>query len=282
MQNKLNHTKITRQHKGNIEILNIEHPQASALISLMGAQLLQYKPKGQAEVLWLSDDCIWDTVTPLRGGIPICWPWFGKSKTPAHGIARTACWSIDNIIDSPSNVQLTLILTDSEESLSVWPYKFIITLKLIIGSSLSLKLTTKNISKESLCYSGAFHSYFDLQNIQHTQLTGLGRNYLNSVDNGESRQLKSTLTFNNPLDYVFTETDSTIAIEEKNRTILVNSQGNDSYVIWYPGEQGAKATQDMPDDAYNKMLCVEPAIFCLPISLKKNESHSLSMTITTL
>lgn len=256
-------------NRENIQVLSIDNHLAYAEISLFGGHLLSFIPKhDQQERLWLSQAAIFDGKHAIRGGVPVCWPWFGDhpdkatlpnpSAVAAHGYVRTQTWCITHTSDSDNGTQVIIQpqTTVGEGFDGVTELSLIIN----IGRQCSLQLKTTNTGNTGLIYRCALHSYFAVKHIEECQLTGLVGDYLD-----KTRGMHSYTT---PTDYRFSaETDRvhlcqaqqvTINDGEHNRNIY--SAGHDSVVVWNPWQDKSIAMKDMQDDGYLSMLCVETAI----------------------
>lgn len=117
---------ISRRQLDDLELIVIDHPQVKASVALQGAHLLSWKPAGEEEVLWLSNNTPFKQGVALRGGVPICWPWFGPSAQqglPSHGFARNLPWTLEGHDEDDSGVMLTFALQHSAETMKLWPHE---------------------------------------------------------------------------------------------------------------------------------------------------------------
>lgn len=266
-----------------INIIRVIHPLAEAGISLHGGHLLWFKPQGEKDIIWLSEKAIFDQSKAVRGGIPICWPWFGQAGTPSHGFARTSQWSLLEHRENENGVIVSLALEDNEETYAIWPHKFKNVLTFEIGQELKVSLTSTNTDNQPWSYSGALHTYFDIANINDIDITGMGPNYLDSTQQGKACEGGSTLIFNSETDRVYTQPEATITINDKNnnREILVTNEGHNAAVIWNPWQALSISMGDMADNSFETMVCVESTIHQPSIELAPEQSHTLVTTISS-
>ncbi len=250
---------ISVVENNGIKIINVNHSKATASVSLHGAHVLSFKPAGQQEVLWLSEKAQFDHEKALRGGIPVCWPWFGRIASPAHGFARTSQWHLVEHKESDSGVIICLGLEESDETLAIWPYCFQVRLYVEVSDSLKVTLDVRNTDDKPWNFSGALHSYFNVADIAETAVTGMGQEYRDSLLQDKLCSGEKELTLSNTIDRVYTQPESEITIHDSshNRSIVITNQGHNCAVIWNPWQQGAEAMADMADDGYQTMLCVE-------------------------
>lgn len=242
-----------------IKIVQINHPKATASVSLHGGHVLSYKPTDQEEVIWLSEKAELDPAKAIRGGIPICWPWFGRIAAPAHGFARTSQWYLVEHRESEDGVIVCLGLEESESTLSVWPFTFQARLYVEISDRLKVTLDVCNTDDKPWTFSGALHTYFNVADIRESVTTGMGSEYIDSLQQGKVCQGGAELQLTDTVDRVYTAPEATIEISDPkhSRTIVIKNSGHNAAVIWNPWEAGAKSMGDMADDGYNTMLCVE-------------------------
>ncbi|MGL6177553.1 MAG: D-hexose-6-phosphate mutarotase [Vibrionaceae bacterium] len=259
----------------DLHVLQIQHKKAQALISLFGGQLLSFKPAGQDELIWLSDKADLSGKTPIRGGIPICWPWFGKANLPAHGFARTSLWQLSHCHENDAGVQITLTLQEDANTLALWPHAFTLEMQFTIGDSLDVRLNVKNSGSKPFFFGGALHTYFAVRDISKTQVTQLGRHY---TEHGKNYASDGTANFTGEVDRNYLQASATVSIiQEIEPTIEVHNSGNNAVVVWNPGQALCAKMSDMSADGYQSMVCVESAIYDNQMPLASGQ-HSLLST----
>ena len=266
-------------------LLTIDNQYARAEISLFGAHVLSYQRHGEPASIWLSDKAVLDGSKPIRGGIPLCWPWFGPaparvgSGKPSHGFARTSLWTLDGVSNHGDGTLVHLSLRDNEATRQLWPHAFELELDVLVGKELALVLTTRNTGKEPLVYSGALHTYLQISSPEAVSVSGLGEPYADKLT-GQNGQQQGALTLNGPLDRVYWQPDAQVSIQDGERQTRVVSGNHDSVVVWTPWLEGASAMADMSDDGYRTMLCVEAAIAGdAGVTVAPDEEHSFSTVI---
>ena len=251
--------------KGDIPIIEVENIHASAMISLQGAHILSWIPKNEEEVIWLSDDASFAPGKSVRGGIPICWPWFGAHETndsfPAHGFARTTDWQIistEALADGTTRISFTTQATVKTQSM--WPADTTVQYQLTIGKKLELELITHNNSQQPITISQALHTYFKVGDISKVYLHGLNdTDYLDKPDNFKRKHQQGPITISEEVDRIYLDTASDCVIEDKalNRNIIIIKCGSHSTVVWNPGKEVADKMGDLGAEGYKNMLCVE-------------------------
>ncbi|WP_429162919.1 D-hexose-6-phosphate mutarotase [Aeromonas media] len=276
----------TLSHPANGQpLLTIDNQHAKAEISLFGAHVLRYQRHGEPASIWLSDKAVLDGSKPIRGGIPLCWPWFGPSPArvgsgkPAHGFARTSLWTLDGVSDHGDGTLVHLSLRDTDASRALWPHAFELELDVLVGKELSLVLTTRNTGKTPLTYNAALHTYLQISRPEAVQVTGLGEPYHDKLTGWDAQQ-QGALTLSAAMDRIYRQPDAMVSLQDGDRTTQVVSGNHDSVVVWNPWAEGAAAMADMSDDGYRTMLCVEAAITAdAGITVVPDEEHSFSTVI---
>lgn len=266
----VNHAKIKE-----LDVLVVRHPLCNAVISLYGGHLLHWQPTHSSHpVLWLSLDSLFQKGKAIRGGVPICWPWFGKVNTPAHGFARLIDWTLMEHHSSDENVSLTLTLTNNEHTADYIKTPFNVSLQFTLGNTCDIKLITKG----NLNATSALHSYFTVNNIETSIVKGLGANYQEKLLTDNKPSIIGELTFNQEVDRVYTEADAEQQIVDEHRTITLHSHHCSDIVTWNPWMENANNMADLSD--YKTFVCVEHARINKPIISTELKSVSYGVTIS--
>lgn len=244
------------------DILNISHPLCRATILLQGAQLISWIPSGASEVLWSSDISHYSSDKAFRGGIPICWPWFGKAFSPSHGFARLMPWELISRDDSNSGVHLEFRLSDSPKTREIWPHPFTLTLQIHLGSTCEIQL---NIDAP-VPTTGALHTYLTTSDISHSTVSGLGDYYIDSLQkNTHVTTVESTLQIHSEVDRIYTHPQSENTLTTPKKTLQLSHQGQSDVVVWNPWIERSAEIADMEANDYRHMLCIETARISKPL-----------------
>ena len=235
--------------------LAFSHPAFTATLSLYGGQLLDFTPAGGQPLLYLSPQSHFAEGKAIRGGIPLCWPWFGPhphdATLPQHGVARTAMWTVSAVAPSDDGFHVKLAgprYGTLEASLT-----------LQLGTGVDIALTTRNVGSESVNISAALHSYLAVSDIRTIQLQGLGSARCHDKLSGDSVTLPAgPWQFSAATDAVVAHAGPcSLADAQWQRSIAIASSGSASTVVWTPWQQGAANMRDLPDDGWQHFLCVE-------------------------
>lgn len=268
--------------------ITVSNKYADADICLYGAHVTSFRPHRAMEILWMSPDSSFEVGKPIRGGIPVCFPWFGPHKTdpekPQHGFARLMYWDVVKT-ESGATGETTVVLQlrSSEETKAYWPHEFRAEMTIVVGKTLEVKLKVTNPSDEPLEYTCALHSYYSLSDIGNVSLEGLqGTAYYNQLSGENGVQNEELLQIQEPLTrhYLGTETPVVIADSAFRRRIKVDKTGSKVTTVWNPGAETCAKIGDLPDDAYEMFVCVEATnAFDYPIKLAAGESFETSAII---
>ncbi|WP_300494030.1 D-hexose-6-phosphate mutarotase [uncultured Methylophaga sp.] len=266
-------------------MININTPHAKALITTQGAQVLSYRSADALhDLLFLSRLSRYGDRRAIRGGVPICWPWFGVDPSgkgrPAHGFARNRDWDLIDVQQTENDgIKLTLSLAPDPRDEPLWHCAYSLKMVIEIGEQLTLSLTTENLDKESFVISQALHTYFAVGNIEKTQVRGLSNHhYLDKVENFREKLQAGEIVFNGETDRVYLNSPDKLFIEDTDwaRRIVVESSGSNTTIVWNPWDK-VSTLKDMTDDSYQYFVCVETANAANnSISLAPGETHTIS------
>ncbi len=270
--------------QGKLPKVVVESPVASAEIYLHGAQITSWKPAGFAEVLFLSEDSRFEEGKAIRGGIPICFPWFrGKAddaKAPAHGFVRTRAWEIDSIEDGPHGVSVTFSTHDDEASRKWWPHGFRAEYRVTVGDVLALELSLANTGKDSFQFEEALHTYHHVGDAEQVRVEGLdGVTFLDNMHGNRSTVQQGPVVLSSQTDNAYLATAGPAKLMDPvlGRAITTTKQNSSTTVVWNPWQQGAAALKDLGDEEWRAMACVEASnILESAITLAPGAKHLLA------
>ena len=276
---------------GGFPVMSVRNAHADAAIALQGADVTSFQPHGQEPVLFLSRHAAYAPGKAIRGGIPICWPWFGPHPTdptkPDHGFARTRPWSVLDTMAMPNGAtRVRLGLTDDAETRALWPHAFSLELAVTVGATLEVALVTRNTGREAFVCSGALHSYFRIGDVTASMIQGLeGTPYVDKVDGGRLKVQQGPVTIAGETDRVYTDTTASCLIVDPTlgRRVTVAKRGSRSTVVWNPWRDKARRLADFGDDEYTEMVCVEVAnAGADTVTVAPGGEHHLGTTISAV
>jgi len=270
--------------------LHINNPHATADIALNGAHVFHYQPKDQAPVLWLSDTAAFEKGRAIRGGIPICWPWFGDHATnqqlPAHGFARSDTFELINVeANANQETVVTLQLQSNAFNQQYWDSLFTLDVTITVGESLDVSMTMRNDDSSSHTFSSALHSYFTISDVTKVAIKGLDETpYYDKLQNFNAAIQHGSITLDREIDRVYVPTTNEVYIDDEglNRTINITKTGSASTVVWNPWIDKSALMNDFHEGGYRCMVCVETTNTREDsMTLKSGESHTISTNIAS-
>ena len=273
---------------GGLPEVQITNKYAQAIVSLYGAQVLSYRPDGQNEVLWMSETSSFEAGKAIRGGIPVCFPWFGPhvsdNQKPMHGFARLMIWDVlEASVSATGESKLRLGLVNNDYTHSIWPYAFRAEMAITIGAKLNVSLTYTNTGNESFVCSDALHSYLRVSDISNISLAGLaGCDYYQGFSDLLLKQEELVLVIRNEENrrYINHTADCIITDDIWKRKIMIAKKGSKGTVVWNPGSETASKMSDIHADGYLTFVCVEAAnIYKDVVTLAPMESFSITTII---
>lgn len=273
-------TKITGfAHLHDLPCYQLQFADASVVVSAYGGQVLSYQPSPGQELLWLSPLAVWHQQQPIRGGVPVCWPWFGpvdnqlnpqQQQLPNHGLVRTQLWTLlqHNVTADYCQLCLSICVDDlpylSENTLPADILPENALPKHAVELSLTVTLTAHDLSitlscNEPMLQQAALHSYFQVSDLPQTQVLGIGQQYRDKVQQNLLVTAESPLIFDREIDRVYTQPTAKLALQSNQHTIAIEQQGYDSTIVWNPWVERCAAISDLANDNYQHFVCVESA-----------------------
>ena len=274
--------------EGGLPRLLIQTPAASGELYLHGAQVTAWRPADHEEVLFVSHQSRWEAGKAIRGGIPVCFPWFRNksddSRAPAHGFARTRSWQVVSVVQEGDGVTATLAIESDEDSLRWWLHAFRATLQVHFGAQLTVALTVVNTGKAPLSFEEALHTYFQVGQVERVRVHGLnGVTYLDNVDQNHEKTQSGDLVLTGTTDNAYLNTLSVTELIDPilRRTVRTEKENSRTTVVWNPWQQGAASLSDLGEDEWRRMTCVEASnVLSCAVSLAPGEEHTMRATLS--
>lgn len=275
---------------GGFVYAEIETPTAKARVSCYAGQILSWQPKAAAhDLFFVSPAAFFAPGKAIKGGAPICWPWFGNDPNGrgAHGFVRNRPWRVSKtqVLDTGA-ISLCLAFDLNAQTQAIWPEEAELSLTFEIGAELSLALETRNLGTKTLPITQGLHSYFKVGDIHQVQVLGLdGHSYEDKVGEPAERTQQGPIEFRGEVNRIYLNVDKPLMIQDASlkRRIQIEASGSKSAVVWNPWAATAKAMDDLLDDDYLRMVCVEttnagPDV----VAIAPGASHSLKATYRIL
>jgi glucose-6-phosphate 1-epimerase len=207
---------------GELSVLHVSTPLARAKVFVHGAHVAEWQPcDAPHTVLFMSGASHFAPGKPIRGGVPVCFPWFGgragHPESPAHGFARNEEWTVESLThEADGTIALALILADNANTRALWPHRFLIRHRIRIGRTLDMTLEVENRGTAPFTFEEALHTYFSVSSAQEAEVRGLeGAEYIDKVAGGARlRQPSEPIRFTAETDRVFPGTTTTCVLAD--------------------------------------------------------------------
>jgi glucose-6-phosphate 1-epimerase len=276
---------------GGLAKVRVTTSLAAGEVYLHGAQVTSWKPAGAEEAIFLSQHSHWQDGRAIRGGIPICFPWFRAKahdpQAPAHGFVRTREWQLDSVTaEGDGCVAVTCSTGSDDATRRWWPHEFRLVHRVTIGSSLHLELTVTNLGSAPFVFEEALHTYFRVGAAERARVRGLDQvTYLDNTDGNREKVQSGDVALTAPTDNAYLNTRSALELIDPtlHRILRTNKQNSATTVVWNPWQQGAVSLADLGADEWRLMTCVEASnILRSAVSLAPGEQHAMGATLSTV
>lgn len=251
---------------------------AEAIILLYGGHLVSWKPAGGEERLFMSGKCVFKQGTPVRGGVPVCFPQFGQNgPLPQHGFVRTRMWQKSDAKVGEDFATATLSISDDEETRAMWPFPFKAEISIsITDNRLDIEFGCENTGTKPLAFTIALHTYMQVKEVEEVVLEGLHgqiyRNLLNKDAVEEKADTGVSLTIEDAITRMYYDTKKPLLLRESGRSLGIHTENMPDTVVWNPWEAACATIADMEPSGFRHMLCVEGAAVKDPINLEPAQS----------
>jgi len=274
--------------QNGLAMVRITAGAASAVIYLHGAQVTSWKPAGADEVLFLSAQSHFADGKAIRGGIPICFPWFrGKAddpKAPAHGVVRTKAWNLTGIVRDGDGVLVTFETESDDASRKWYPHEFRAEYRVRVGAELNLSFTVTNTGSDPMRFEEALHTYHRIGDAEQVRVTGLdGTAYLDNMDGNREKRQAGDVMFRAQTDNAYLDTTEAVEVVDPvfGRRIRTEKRNSRTTVVWNPWIEGAKALADLGDEEWRGFACAEASnIMAYAVELAPGEQHTMESVLS--
>ncbi len=272
---------------GGLAAVVVTSPAAHGALFLHGGQVTSWVPTGAGtDVLFVSRQAVWQRDRAIRGGIPVCFPWFGAHPTnpaaPSHGFARLREWRLASIEPRGDGVVVAVDYSSDAASRELWPHEFHLRLEVAFGATLQVALTVTNSGRETFSFEEALHTYFAVADVRSASLSGLaGARYLDTVGGIREARQQGDVRFEAETDRIYFTTDGAVIHDRSRpRRITVHKKNSANTVVWNPWIARAIALADFGDDEWTRMLCVETCnVRDAAIPLDPGHSHTMTTAV---
>lgn len=269
----------TKKHANGLDYVEVNTALCQARIFLQGAQIDYFQPVGKPPLLWVSSADDYQPGNGIRGGVPVCWPWFGMSSEvnfPQHGFARTRIWALESVEMRNQLVDLRFSLKISEQDKIYWPHNTEVSVLFTLSDTLSISLVNTNLGDETVTLTQALHSYFPIEDIHQLKASGFSGSKYIEFAQGPYPQTTDEVLFDRETDRVYTDLSPVQLLHTPQGTIEVSRENSQSAVLWNPWiEKSQRLGRFNPED-YLTMVCLEAAnVLEDKVVLAPGETHCL-------
>jgi len=272
---------------GGLARVQITTPTATGEVYLHGAHVTSWKPAGKDEVFFVSPHSLWQDGHAIRGGVPICFPWFGDKAddphAPAHGFVRTKEWKLKKIAATDAAVSVELSTESGPDTLPWYAADFRLTYRVTYGSELTLELIMSNTGRESLRFEEALHAYHNVGDAARAAVAGLdGIHYLDKTDAFREKTQAGDVRITAETDRVYLNTSHRLTLTDPvlQRRIIVKKENSLTTVVWNPWSEKSLTLSDLGKDEWKKMLCIETSnVGGFAVELAPGQQHTMKATV---
>ncbi len=273
---------------GGLPKVRITSPEVAGEMYLHGAHVTSWKPAGGEEMLFLSSQSRWADGHAIRGGVPICFPWFGGKtddpQAPAHGFVRTKAWRLVSIAQVGGAVTVSMLTASNEDTKRWWPADFRLVYRATFGRELSLELVVTNTGRTSLRFEEALHTYHRVGNIEKARVRGLDTaQYFDKTDANRKKMQRGEIVIVSETDRVYLNTGDAIELEDPvlHRRTRVTKENSRTTVVWNPWVQKAHSLSDFADDEWMQMICIETSnVSDFAVDLAPGQQHTMKALVS--
>ena len=281
-----------------LDCWRIRHGNAELVVARQGAQILGYQVDGQQPLIWQNEAAVFKKGKAVRGGMPVCWPWFGnldrnpdsvqamrQSSEPAkaHGEVRAIDWELLGVAEDGDALLVELVQPQAEGHLPGWPHNVALKLSIRLDQALNVSLVSFNAGQETVTFSQALHTYFAVSDVHQISIEGLdGLRYLETLENWAERKQTGELVFTGETDRVYLDTPNLLSIVDPQwqRRVHIQTSGSNSAILWNPWIEKTGRFTDMAADGWQRMVCVETAnVMGDVVTLAPDEMHIMGVSI---
>ncbi len=272
---------------GNLPVVRATTEQASGLMYLHGGQVMSWQPAGQDEMLFTSAQARWEPGRAIRGGVPVCFPWFGphpeRADAPAHGTVRTRAWHLEALTEDDRGVTVAMSIESDEDSRRWWQGDFRLVHRVTFGRELTMALEVRNTGRTPMRVEAALHTYYRVGAVETIRLTGLDDVlYRDSADDDREKRQAGDVTIASETDRVYLDTRDAVELVDPSlkRRIRVEPESARTTVVWNPWTAKARALADLGDDEWRQFVCIETCNASpFAIELAPGERHVMGAVV---
>jgi glucose-6-phosphate 1-epimerase len=294
----MSRAQIERIELGELTCWRARLGRAELLVAQQGAQVLSFQQGEQPPLIWLSEQAAYQRAQSVRGGVPVCWPWFGDlgrnpqalqaqhanpGAAPFHGGVRGLDWQLLGIDSEGEAVHLRFAFDSRQQPLAGWPHAATVQLDIRLDERLHLDLTSHNLGETPLALSQALHSYFAVSDIRRVSVQGLdGCRHIDTLEDWQEKRQQGELAFAGETDRIYLDVPPRLCLHDAGwqRELHLHTRGSRSAILWNPWIDKAARLSAFAGDAWQRMLCIETAnVWDDCVKLEPGARHSLGLSL---
>jgi glucose-6-phosphate 1-epimerase len=254
---------------------------------LHGGHVTSWIPKGTDKIFYLSKKSLWQDGHAIRGGVPVCFPWFGDKTgdltAPAHGFVRTESWQLEAIELIGEDIAVSMFTESGANTRKWWPFDFRLAYRVTFGTQLKLELIVINTSATSMRFEEALHSYFSVGDAERAFVQGLDvTHFIDKTDKHVDKQQRGEVRFVSETDRVYLNTRHNLELFDPalKRRLIVQKENSLTTVIWNPWAEKSNALRDLEPSKWKDFICIETAnVGPYAVDLAPGQQHTLATLI---
>ncbi len=272
---------------GGLAKVEVATSDVSGEMYLHGAHVTSWKPAGAQEVFFVSPHSKWQDGVAIRGGVPVCFPWFGDKAdnphAPAHGFVRTKAWQLESIEQSDGAVSVSVLTESNDSTRKWWPFDFRLVYRATFGAELMLELMMTNLGSTPLRFEEALHAYYNVGDVTKARVAGLDKtDYLDKTDSYRKKTQQGDVVITSETDRVYLNTARALELNDPvlHRQINVSKVNSLTTVVWNPWMEKARALSDLGEDQWKRMLCIEVTnVGDYAVELAPGQEHTMKAVV---
>ena len=275
---------------GGLAKVVVSAPEATGEMYLHGAQVTSWISSGRNEALYVSPNSIWQDGRAIRGGVPICFPWFGDKQgdpsAPAHGFVRTKSWELEGIESRGEGIEVTMSTTSDDVTRKWWPFDFRLICRGTFARGLQIDLIVTNSGSSAFWFEEALHAYFAVGDAESALVHGLdATRYIDKTDNRVQKLQSGDIYITAETDRVYLDTTGPVELVDlaTSRRIHIWKQSSQTTVVWNPWMEKSIALKDLGPEQWREFVCIETAnVAPLALKLEPGQTHTMVVEVQAM
>lgn len=272
---------------GGMPKVVVSTAKASGEMYLHGGQVTSWEPVGQRGVIYCSPNAHWNDGIAIRGGVPVCFPWFGDKadnpSAPAHGFVRTKTWVLVSVEQAADGIAVTMATESDADTRKWWPFDFRVLCRAVFGGALKLELIVTNAGNTAFDFEEALHAYFAVGDVEQVSLHSADAiHFIDKTDNFSEQRQSGDIRFKAETDRIYFPATEDVEIEDVSwdRRVTLHKQNSMTTVVWNPWVHKSASIADLGPGQWKNFVCVETSnVGVAAVSLDPGETHTMTAHI---